>query len=207
MAESEAPVPRRLGKAPGSSTVLAMAVLLTYAPAWAARAHDVAQRLGELGFEVRAAPSPQALSPAERRKAATAIAAAKLVVVLWSHNAPPALRAMTKQAKRAGKLVVARLDAARPPVRSAYAIDLSRPDMRRGLRALQTALSGETRMNTIASPAIARTRRLEGIAATLLLALVTATAAYVADASFAARVDAVARDAQARTMALIGSKG
>lgn len=178
-----------------------MSVLMTYAPASAPRAVAIAERLEALGFAVSAAPAPSALAPLQRRKLAAAMAKAKTVIVLWSREAPLALRALARQALRAGKLVLARLDAARPPFQGA-ALDFSRSDNPRALTALASVLTGSRHM-TEAVP-VSRSMRLEGLGVALVFSLVVATAAYFVDAAFAARVNSAAHEVQTGAMALIG---
>ncbi|MDX2237408.1 MAG: hypothetical protein NW203_07575 [Hyphomonadaceae bacterium] len=103
-------------------------ILLAHAPGAAARAAMVSKKLQALGYAVRPAPLA-APSPLGRRETASAVAGASRVVLLWSADAArdPSLLAAAARAQAAGKLAVARLDAAAPPAGlSAAPVDLSR---------------------------------------------------------------------------------
>lgn len=103
-------------------------ILLAHAPGAAARAAMVSKKLQALGYAVRPAPLA-APSPLGRRETASAVAGASRVVLLWSADAArdPALLAAAARAQAAGKLAVARLDAAAPPAGlRAAPVDLSR---------------------------------------------------------------------------------
>ncbi len=102
-------------------------VILAHTEAAATRAARVAEKLRALGYQVRTdfeAAGP--LSPHARRRRAAAIDSAACFVVLWSKDAAeaPALLEAAARAKAAGKLMLARLDAASPPLRL-KALDLS----------------------------------------------------------------------------------
>lgn len=118
-------------------------ILVARAPAAGAQtgalADMVVSRLEKLGFKV------SDLDLAAPRKALTsAVGKAQGVLVLWSREAPLALRTVATAAKEAGKLAVARLDAAAPPpILHTPAADLSRWSGRaetRGWRRLMQAL-------------------------------------------------------------------
>ncbi|NWG54052.1 MAG: hypothetical protein HXY28_10055 [Hydrogenophilaceae bacterium] len=101
-------------------------ILVAHAPAAQKRAALVIEALAALGYRIEAAPVT-ALAPHKRRKLEGAVAQAGAVVVLWSKHAAeaPALRATADRARAAGKLALARLDAAAPPL-GLSAFDLSR---------------------------------------------------------------------------------
>lgn len=95
-------------------------VIVTHAPNEEARAALVAEKLAALGYIVRQeAGDARALSPFARRKLATDVDKAAVVLVLWSREAKfaPALAAIAARAKAKGKLAVARLDSAALPAR------------------------------------------------------------------------------------------
>ncbi|MES1199594.1 MAG: hypothetical protein ABUS48_06405 [Pseudomonadota bacterium] len=97
-------------------------VLLAHAPGEEERAALVAEKLDALGYKVRQdGDSARRLSPFERRKLAAEIDAAACVLVLWSREAAdaPALRATAARALASGKLALARLDSAAPPMAGA----------------------------------------------------------------------------------------
>lgn len=94
-------------------------VLVAHAPEEIERAVLVAEKLGALGYEVRHdADVYRGLSPFERRKLARSVEEAAVVLVLWSREAgeAPALRAAAERAAASGKLALARLDSAVPPL-------------------------------------------------------------------------------------------
>ena len=95
-------------------------ILIAHAPEEEGRAALVAEKLSDLGFEVRQDDDVyRALSPFERRKLTASVSAAACVVVLWSREGieAPALQAAAQAAKAQGKLALARLDASAPPTR------------------------------------------------------------------------------------------
>lgn len=102
-------------------------IIVTHAPEAAARAKQVAEKLGALGFTVRNGFDVAGASPFVRRKRAAAIDKADRVLVLWSKDAPPALLETASRARAKGKLAFARLDAAAPPpgLRPKAIVDLS----------------------------------------------------------------------------------
>jgi len=102
-------------------------IIVTHAPEAAARAKQVAQKLGALGFTVRNGFDVAGASPFVRRQRAAAIEKADRVLVLWSKDAPPALFETASRARAKGKLAFARLDAAAAPagLRPGAIVDLS----------------------------------------------------------------------------------
>ncbi|MBI1188095.1 MAG: hypothetical protein GC206_12340 [Alphaproteobacteria bacterium] len=100
-------------------------ILVAHAPAAKKRAAVVIDELAALGYRIEAA-SVTTLAPHRRKALAGAVAEAGAVVVLWSKDAAetPALRAAADRAQAAGKLALARLDAATPPL-GLRAVDLS----------------------------------------------------------------------------------
>lgn len=102
-------------------------IIVTHAPEAAARAKQVAEKLGALGFTVRNGMDVAGASPFVRRKRAAAIDKADRVLVLWSKDAPPALLEAASRARAKGKLAFARLDAASAPagLRPGAVVDLS----------------------------------------------------------------------------------
>lgn len=101
-------------------------ILVAHAPAAKKRAALVIEALAALGYRIEAAPVT-ALAPHKRKALDGAVAQAGAVVVLWSKDAAaaPVLRATADRAQAAGKLALARLDAATPPL-GLSAFDLSR---------------------------------------------------------------------------------
>lgn len=102
-------------------------IIVTHAPGAAARAKQVAEKLGALGFKVRGEIDLANASPFVRRQRAAAIDKADRVLVLWSKDAPPALLETASRARAKGKLAFARLDAASAPagLRPGAVVDLS----------------------------------------------------------------------------------
>jgi len=102
-------------------------IIVTHAPEAAARAKQVAEKLGALGFKVRSEFDLTNASPFVRRQRAAAIDKADRVLVLWSKDAPPALLETASRARAKGKLAFARLDAASAPagLRPGAVVDLS----------------------------------------------------------------------------------
>lgn len=105
-------------------------IIVTHAPDAAAHAARVAKKLAALGFKVRhKAEVARTLSPHARRRRAAEIDKAARLLVLWSKDAAawPAILDAAACARAAGKLTLARLDAAAPPagLRRAQAADLS----------------------------------------------------------------------------------
>jgi len=166
-------------------------VLLAHAPSVGDRAAEVRALLASLGYEVGELPG-------SKRGRIAKIEAAHRLVLLWSRDAgrSPTLRAAAKQASAAGKLACVRLDAAIPPARicdSAQPLPQGRFAQQTWVRLLNRA---ETRTR-VRSPSVHRTSRVAGLGAALTLGLVAATALYITDANFAARVDGFAGMAQA----------
>src|SRR5262245_58070384 len=90
-------------------------VIVSHAADDAQRAALVAEKLSAMGYDVRRQPGDnEARAPFTRRRLRAEIAAAHCVVVLWSRAAQtaPALKQAAIQARAAGKLTLARLDAA-----------------------------------------------------------------------------------------------
>ncbi|HRP12368.1 MAG TPA: hypothetical protein PLK37_15165 [Terricaulis sp.] len=156
-------------------------LFLAHAPADAARAAEIALTLAAFGYDVEASVKP---------------GKAKLLVVLWSAAAArsPVLRQAARRAARAGGVVIVRLDGAKAPASlgGARALKLARGvgDAALWRRALEAPAP---------RPASAqRGSRLAGVGAALTMAACVAVALYLSDASFAARVDALAGVAQAQ---------
>jgi hypothetical protein len=165
-------------------------ILVAHAPAAAARAGLIVNKLEKLGFTVSREP-PRA------RDLPAAIGRAQRVLVLWSKDAArtPALRA-AMNAKQAGKLAIARLDGAAPPARlGASAVDLSRwtgRETARNWRRLVSTLPGATpraRSGFVATaPAAASAasepgaKKREGFGWVFILGLVAVSAAAAAGA-------------------------
>jgi len=99
------------------------AILVAHAPTAKRRAAQVKEELEALGYRIEAAPLA-ASAPRGRKALEGAVAQAGAVVVLWSKDATPAVRAAADCAQAAGKLALARLDAAAPPL-GLRAVDLS----------------------------------------------------------------------------------
>ncbi|MGE3251181.1 MAG: hypothetical protein AB7J28_06350 [Hyphomonadaceae bacterium] len=101
-------------------------ILVAHAPAAEARAARVREKLAGLGYTIKEAlPAPGAFA---QRQLNGAIDKAQCVLVLWSKEAPaaPGMIAAAARAQAAGKLALARLDKAAPPVRiRTAAADLS----------------------------------------------------------------------------------
>jgi hypothetical protein len=121
-------------------------LLVAHAPEEEERATLLAAKLGALGYEVRQeADIYRALSPFERRRLQADIDEAACVVVLWSRDGAdgPALRAAIDRAKASGKLALARMDSAPPPVGHSAVADLTHwigSDQTRAWRALVAAI-------------------------------------------------------------------
>ena len=114
------------------------AIVLAFAPEDRAAGDAVGEALAAAGYDVQTSPPPSARSWLTRRAAE-----AQAVVVLWSRHAPgsPALIRQAAQARRVGKLVAVRLDAAPRPVglgRGVGAVDLRAHD---GIDALLAKLA------------------------------------------------------------------
>jgi len=94
--------------------------MLAHAPEEAERAALVAEKLESLGFQI-STDAAMALSPFERKRLRAEIEQAACVLVLWSRGAAddPVLKAAAAHA--AGKLKLARLDAAQAPARAGWA--------------------------------------------------------------------------------------
>ncbi len=198
-------------------------VVLAHAPQAEAVANRVTDELSGLGFSV-----DRTARVATRRAQAAKIEAAHKVVLLWSRAArgTPALRAAVRRARAKGTLVCVALDAAPPPTGAGEAKRLPR-----GGAAWRKALTAKPRAIDAtplrAQPRPARARRdpklriekqfkatplsrprrrgAPVLASVLALALVAAAAgaeAYARDATFAARVNALAAQAQAKAAAL-----
>ncbi|MGE0828139.1 MAG: hypothetical protein AB7O04_02160 [Hyphomonadaceae bacterium] len=92
-------------------------ILVVRAPKAGKRADNVTARLAALGYKVEAGPAA-ALAPHSRKQLEGAVAKAERVLVLWSKDAAaaPSVLAAAARAKAAGKLTLARLDAAQPPI-------------------------------------------------------------------------------------------
>lgn len=130
-------------------------VLVAHAPEETARAMLVANKLDALGYKVLQDGGDRRLSPFERRKLKADIDKAACVLVLWSREAAdaPALRAAAERAAASGKLALARLDAAPPPMGFAANANLTNWMGRetRAWRQLVTSIGPATR-----APASAR---------------------------------------------------
>ena len=164
------------------------------------------------------APIPVSAARAERDAAQNAakrssdplvlarrIAAAHRYIVLWSREGAraPALRAAAKHALRAGKLASVRLDKTPPPVGAASAIALPRG------RAQAHAWRRLLEQTEMPAAAISETRRqptsrITGLVMLLLMGLVTATAGYYTNTSFAAQVDGAVAKVQAMVSGATG---
>jgi hypothetical protein len=178
-------------------------IILAHAPGAAAHADEIAAQLAELGYRIdRDVTAPGAIAARAR---ARRIAAAHRYIVLWSREAAkaPALRAAAKHALRAGKLASVRLDKTPPPVGAASAIALPRG------RAQAHAWRRLLEQTEMPAAAISDTRRqptsrITGLVMLLLMGLVTATAGYYTNTSFAAQVDGAVAKVQAMVSGATG---
>lgn len=181
-------------------------LLLLHAPPDTARASEVAALLDALGYAVRA-ESCGVVNTRERRRLAAAARTTPQVLVLWSRAATPSLRATALAAHRTRKLAFARLDATAPPARLG-ALAVSVPRGRAQGQALRRLLEDAVMTSVEPErPTAGKTSRIAALFTLAAMGLVTASAAYAVNPSFAAQVDAIAGKAQAQTMALVHSVG
>jgi hypothetical protein len=199
-------------------------VVLAHAPEADAVARRVTDELAALGYAVDCAGAGKM-----RRAEAAKIESARHVVVLWSRAArgTPALRAAVRRASARGTLVCVSLDAAPPPAgakrvtrlpksgaawrsalvrkRPAQIVKKARakPPPQRTRRTATTHGGGS--VQAIATPTPVRSAPILGFLATVLVfGAAVGTGLYQTDASFAAKVNALAGQAQAQVAALTG---
>ncbi|WP_395645749.1 hypothetical protein [Terricaulis sp.] len=173
-----------------------MAVTIVFSADAAERAAALREQLAALGHAVETAPAPVRLSAQARGDAAASIHRAPAVVVLWSRGATSGLRAFAQVASRARKLVMVRLDGARPPFRADA--DL-RSDSRRAIAALRAALTPRAQQ-----PRQDGTTRGEGVFIAMVFVCVGLTTAYLGNAPFASRVNHAAAAIRAAAASVCG---
>jgi len=160
---------------------------ITHAPQDAARAAEIAVTLAALGYDVEASAKP---GKAER------------LVVLWSEAAArsPRLRAAARRAQGRGGVIIVRLDAAKAPASlgGARALKLARGVGDAALWRRVLSVAEPAAREAASTQSVQRSSRLAGVGAALTMAACVATALYLSDAAFAARVDALAGVAQAQ---------
>jgi hypothetical protein len=182
--------------------MLSASVLLAYSEK-CPNVELVEKRLRALGCEIES----RCLCARTRRRRIP-LHAHECVVVLWSRAAGSALGALARHAKALGKLTLISVDGATAPAGMGAALRRPRgPRQAQWWReVLKPDTGGGVAMNTLASPARASSRWHAMLAAIALLS-VAVSAAYVSDATFAARVDGWAQQLDATASAAINGAG